>query len=376
MGVRAYRGGVGKDVAKLAERVTALVEQGLDVAEAYALAQGSGTKATRDHARAMEAHAQAVAKHQKRVVDLRSRAVSSAAVAGVAGALGIVDAVSGATASAAAVAADPSLVNGVIPGAPWWWLLGSAFFAVRAVNARHRARTITAPEPPTMSAITRANDLRRDAIGNSEAQALAAVRRQLVTMVPAVASLHPEAGKELKAADDEAAPAFTAQVARLAVLDQVRRELPGSTAATAATDAAEQVRGRLAQGVAVYDRLLAAASTMLGLPRPRPQRRRRAQPRRRRADGVRRGPAHRVVLTPAAALESPPERPQSDPPHRSSQQPSAEGCSGSEVAGALAVAAQHRHQARHLGRRQPGIGEHLLVERSRRLLRERRTLGA
>jgi hypothetical protein len=245
---------VGSDVAKLAERVTALVEQGLDVAEAYALAQGSGTKATREHAKAMEAHAKAVSKHQQRVVDLRSRAVSSTAVSGAAGVLGVID------------AATVTVNNGVIPGAPWMWLLGSALFAVRAVNARHRSRTITPPEAPTMSAITRANDLRRDAIGSAEAQGLAAVRRQLVAMVPAVASLHPDAGKELKAADDEAAPAFTAQVARLAVLDQVRRELPGSTAATAATDAAEQVRARLAQGVAVYDRLLAAASTMLASP--------------------------------------------------------------------------------------------------------------
>ena len=65
---------------------------------------------------------------------------------------------------------------------------------------------------------------------------------------------------------DEAAPALAAQVTRLAVLDQVRRELPGSQADRAASDAAEQVRARLAEGVAVYDRLLAAASTMLASP--------------------------------------------------------------------------------------------------------------
>lgn len=255
-GWRAYRGGVGKDVAKLAERVTALVEQGLDVAEAYAQAQGSGTKATREHAKAMEAHSKAVQKHQRRLAEARSSTVTSTAVAAAAGTLGVID------------AATVSTINtaGVIPGAPWMWLLGSAVFAVRAVRARHRSRTLAPPEPPSLTAITRPNDLRRDAIGYAEAQGLAAVRRQLVTMVPAVASLHPDAGKELKAADDEAAPAFTAQVARLAVLDQVRRELPGSTAATAATAAAEQVRGRLAQGVAVYDRLLAAASTMLASP--------------------------------------------------------------------------------------------------------------
>jgi hypothetical protein len=50
------------------------------------------------------------------------------------------------------------------------------------------------------------------------------------------------------------------------MLDQVRRDLPGSTAASAAQRAAEQVRDRLAEGVEVYDRLLAAASTMLASP--------------------------------------------------------------------------------------------------------------
>ena len=57
-----------------------------------------------------------------------------------------------------------------------------------------------------------------------------------------------------------------AQVTRLAVLDQVRRDMPGSQASEAATDAAQLVRARLAEGVAVYDRLLAAASTMLASP--------------------------------------------------------------------------------------------------------------
>lgn len=243
------------DVAKLAERVTALVEQGLDVAEAYAAAKGSGTKATREHAKAMEKHAKAVTRHQQRIRAARSRAVTLSAVSGGAAVLGVIDAASAAT-----------VESGVVPGMPWWWLIGSAVAAVGAVRSRHDALTATAPAPPALTAISRATDLRRDAIGWQEAQSLHAVRRQLVTMVPAVASLHPDAGRELKAADDEAAPAFTAQVARLAVLDQVRRELPGSSAAQAATDAADQVRARLSEGVAVYDRLLAAASTMLASP--------------------------------------------------------------------------------------------------------------
>jgi hypothetical protein len=259
---------VGKDVARLAERVTALVEQGLDVAEAYAAAKGSGTKATREHAKAMERHAKAVTRHQQRVHAARSRAVTMTAVSGGTAVLGVVDAATAAT-----------MDGGVIPGAPWWWLVASAVTAVIAVRSRHDALTATAPTAPALPSVSWPNDLRRDAVGYAEAQALSAVRRQLLTMVPAVASLHPDAGRELKSADDEAAPAFTAQVARLAARRPTPPARPGdlsprpqepqgisSLGVRQATDAAEQVRSRLAQGVAVYDKLLAAASTMLASP--------------------------------------------------------------------------------------------------------------
>ena len=248
-----YRGGVSpsSDIARLGERVAALVEQGLDVAEAYSAAKGSGTKATREYGKAMDKHAKAVRKHQERVQEQRREAVTLTAVSGATAVLGVID------------AASP---GASIPGAPWMWLIGSALAAVSAVRKRYAAGHSVAPEPPALASSYAASDIRRDAIGWAEAQGLAAVRRQLVAMVPADAALHPEAGKELKAADDEAAPALAAQVTRLAVLDQVRRDLPGSQAAAAAGDAAELVRARLAEGVAVYDRLLAAASTMLASP--------------------------------------------------------------------------------------------------------------
>jgi hypothetical protein len=239
------------DVARLTERVTALVEQGLDVAEAYAAAKGTATKASREHAKAMEKHGKAVRRHGQRVAAMRQRSVTMTAISGATAVLGVID----------LAAADAAL-----PFAPWMWLGVSGLTAVSAVRARHWARNAVAPEPPALGSTLSASDLRRDAIGWAEAQGLTAVRRQLVLMVPAVASLHPDAGRELKAADDEAAPALAAQVARLAVLDQVRRELPGSTAAQSAAEAAELVRARLAEGVAVYDRLLAAASTMLASP--------------------------------------------------------------------------------------------------------------
>jgi hypothetical protein len=238
-------------MTKLAERVAALVEQGLDVAEAYSTAKGAGSKAGREYAKAMERHAKAVRRHQTRLQSRRRSAVTLTAVSGATAVLGVIDLASG---------------DGYVPVPAWMWLVGSAVAAVIAVRDRYDAQHAHAPEPPMLTPAATAQSLPRSAIGWSEAQGLAAVRRQLVGMVPAVASLHPDAGRELKSADDEAAPALAAQVARLAVLDQVRRELPGSEAATAAADAAEQVRARLAEGVAVYDRLLAAASTMLASP--------------------------------------------------------------------------------------------------------------
>jgi hypothetical protein len=240
-----------KDIARLGERVAALVEQGLDVAEAYSATMGTGTKATREHAKAMEKHAKAVRKHQDKLASDRRDSVTLTAVSGATAVLGVIDAASQSSA---------------LPGAPWMWLIGSALAGVSAVRHRYSAKNTVAPEPPALASSYVASDIRRDAIGWAEAQGLAAVRRQLVAMVPAVAALHPEAGKELKTADDEAAPALAAQVTRLAVLDQVRRDLPDSQAAVAAADSAEQVRARLAEGVAVYDRLLAAASTMLASP--------------------------------------------------------------------------------------------------------------
>ena len=255
-GPRAYRGGVGKseqkaDLARIAQRVGALVEQGLDVAEAYATTTGGTTRAAREHAKALEKHEQKVRKHERRQLERRRDAVVLASASGAAAVIGVVDVASGDT---------------LIPLAGWMWLVGAGICAITAVRKRYDAQHALPPAPPALPTTVSANDLRRDAIGWAEAQNLAAVRRQIASIVPAVTGLHPDAGRELRSADDEAAPAVAAQVTRLAVLDQIRRDMPGSEAATAATSAANLVRVRLAEGVSVYDRLLAAASTMLASP--------------------------------------------------------------------------------------------------------------
>ena len=50
------------------------------------------------------------------------------------------------------------------------------------------------------------------------------------------------------------------------VLDQLQRELPGTSAAASAATSAELVRARLAEGCATYDELLAAAARLLAAP--------------------------------------------------------------------------------------------------------------
>jgi hypothetical protein len=148
------------------------------------------------------------------------------------------------------------------------WLGGAAVAAVLAVRSRYEAQHAIAPitPSPAIATLASASALRRDATGWPEAQGLLAVRRQVVAMVPAVTSLHPDAGRNLARADAEAGPVLSAQVSRLVLLDQVVRDLPGTQAAQAAQVAAIQVQQRLADGVRRYDELLAAAARMLAAP--------------------------------------------------------------------------------------------------------------
>ncbi len=244
------------DVAHLAERVQALLGQGLDVVEAYATARGTSTsrelaRYEKDRQKALAAHQKAVQRHSARVAAQRRNAVTLAAAAAVLLALAIVD-----------------LAAAAMPGDPWIWFVAAALAAVLAVRSKWEADHATAPDPAAYAPALRLDEraLRREAIGWAEAQELAAAKRQLVGMVPAISALHPDAGRDLAAADQHAGPVLVAQVTRLALLDQVARELPGTGAAAAAQSAAEQVRTRLADGTALYDRLLAAASTMLAAP--------------------------------------------------------------------------------------------------------------
>ena len=238
----------GTDLAKLAERVHTLVEQGVGVAEAYASVRGANAKALKEQQRAVAAHTKAVARHERHLTASARRAVTWSTVSVATAVIGVID-----------------VASGTVAGEPVWWLGGAALSAVFAVRASHAGRTATEPGPLVLP-VSAPADLRRDATGWAQAQGLIAVRRQVAAMLPAVRSLHPGAGAELAAADGEAGPVLSALVTRLGLLDQVVHELPGTSAAMSAAAASVQVRDRLADGVQRYDALLAAAATMLAAP--------------------------------------------------------------------------------------------------------------
>lgn len=147
------------------------------------------------------------------------------------------------------------------PGALWPAVTGGlcAFVAIGSYRKRHM---LEEPQPIPLPPPS----LPPDAIGAAEAARLAHVRGQLVAMVDAVSQLHPDAGAELKRADDEAGKAFGPLVERLQVLDRIRRQMPGGPAAISATESAIGIANRLSIGVDSYERLLASAATMLGSP--------------------------------------------------------------------------------------------------------------
>jgi hypothetical protein len=148
------------------------------------------------------------------------------------------------------------------PGSGGFYIIGGLLSATLSARAFFRKRSMTPPTPAPLPPPS----LPSDAIGAIEATRLAHVRAQLGSMTDAVGQLHPEAGKELQRADDEAGRAFVPLVERLQVLDRLRRSMPGSPAATSATEAARTITARLDVGIDSYERLLASAATMLGAP--------------------------------------------------------------------------------------------------------------
>ena len=172
-----------------------------------------------------------------------------AVVAGVGGAIGVID--------AAAPGWDTLPL--------WMWFGGAAIGLFVSVRARLRLRTI-GPPPIVLDPVAPPPVLPRGAVGSGEVGHFTSVRVQIVTIAPQLDRLYPGSGAELRRADLEAAAPLTALCERLLVLDQMQRELPGTSAAASAATSAALVRSRLADGCTKYDELLAAAARLLSAP--------------------------------------------------------------------------------------------------------------
>ena len=245
--------------------LTARIASGIAEATAHAVAFRDGWKnppVPRDprdrmaleHERQQRDYARETTRYRNRVARLRRRASYATATALAAGAVATADLVG-------------SLAGGSLDA--WFWL-GAPAAGIAALTARTSKRTAaelpvplppTAPPPPP-------RPLPAGIVGAGESAHLHRVRVQLAQLVPTIEGLHSDAAVEIRRADFEAAPALAALVERLAVLSRVESEMAGTPAAATAAASAEEIRIRLAQGVAMYEELLNAALQMLSAPDP------------------------------------------------------------------------------------------------------------
>lgn len=257
----AYRGGMPRssDGDQFARVVQVGISRGMDVVDAWRQARAMRPSAQAralqaQHDRALAAQRRAVRQHQRRERLLANEVTGGTIVAGVAGTLGVVD-----------IVIESTTAQAGVYGPAWMWVVLATAGGASALVARRRRRHL--PPPPRIDVVAApVTSLRPDAIGAEQAQQLTLLRLQLGQIIPAIDRLHPGAAEELRRADAEAATQLHALVERLAVLDGIRREMPGTTADSAATAAAYEVRDRLATGCATYERLIAASATMLAAP--------------------------------------------------------------------------------------------------------------
>ena len=206
-----------------------------------------------EHRKAVAANQRDLTRHRLRVKSLRSESTGGAVVAGVGGAVGLIDALAELGG------------GGGLPFPAWAWFTAAGIGLLVSVRGRIGLRGI-GPEPRQLELVGPPPSIPRGAMGSVEISRLASVRVQIMNMAPPLERLYPGSGDELRRADNEAAGPLTALAERLVVLDQLQRELPGTSAAVTAATSAKVVRQRLADGCATYDELLAAAARLLAAP--------------------------------------------------------------------------------------------------------------
>ncbi len=235
------------------------VARGLDLVDSFRIATGraprNSSKALAiEHRKTIEANRKRLRKHQVRAKSYQSQVTGGAVVGGVGGSLGLLD-----------VVAETASSSGGVPGPAWMWFAAGAIGLLVSLRGRRRLRRL-GPVPVVLEPVAPPPAMPKGRIGAAEVSRFTSVRVQVMNMIPALDRLYPGAGDELRRADNEAAAPLTALAERLVVLDQLQRELPGTSAARSAASSSELVRRRLDEGCDTYEELLAAAARLLASP--------------------------------------------------------------------------------------------------------------
>jgi hypothetical protein len=247
-----------RDPAELAAAVEAGVARGMDIVDAFRSALDRAPSRMhraleREHRKSVAAQLKARRRYEALLKANTMTNRLGFVVAGGAGVITVVDLIAEGGGGAGA------------PAPAWLWLGITGVAALVAARAGRRKKTLLPPEDVPIPELPPV-PLARGSIGAHEVSHLIRVRIQIAQVSTTIERLHPGAGRELRQADAEASPALQALAERLRVLDQLRRDLPGSAAAVSATTAANAVRARLQDGCRTYDDLLAAAATLLAAP--------------------------------------------------------------------------------------------------------------
>lgn len=247
-----------RDPAELAAFIEQSVAAGRDLVDYWRMATGKTPKNQSKalalaHRKELEANRRQVRRYRRRQESAQAQVTGGAVVAGVGGAIGLFD-----------VVAELGSSSGA-PGPAWMWLGAAGIGLFVSLRGRMRLRRV-GPAPRVIEPVAPPPALPKGRSGSVEISRFTSVRVQVMSMAPALDRLYPGAGDELRRADAEAAVPLTALAERIVVLDQLQRELPGTSAARQAAESTDVLRARLAEGCDTYDELLAAAARLLAAP--------------------------------------------------------------------------------------------------------------
>ena len=228
------------------------MQLGIDlVRQAREAAKANSVPASRDRQMA-EAHRAALVRYEGQVRQHQGR-IAGAKAGVVAGGSGV--ALAAVVATQAQAPVELLLMGGLAAGS-----------AALGWRARRRAKLLEAHPPvPQLPPLPPAR-LRPGARGADQADRVANALLHLYDLVPNVGRLYPHAGQELWRAVSDVEPLFRGQVERLASLDRIEWEMPGSRAADAAVAAGTEIADRLRAGADALEDLIAAAARMLAAP--------------------------------------------------------------------------------------------------------------